>query len=315
MVAAVGIALNARRIASEYRTYVLLGDGESAEGSVWEAADDCAPRRASIRCAAITDVNGLGQSGPSMWEHDMDAYAARWHAFGWHAVRVDGHDVQAILDAFDEARSTKGRPTMILAKTLKGKGISMAEGKTGWHGKAFKKGEEARRRSAELEAQLVPEDEPRRAVPRAASHGQVRRVPPRRGTSVPPAVRARRQRRHARGVRHGARRARRRRRPRSSRSTATSRTRPSAKSSRRSIRDRFYREFHRRAGDDRRGDGAGRPRRHPVSVHLRRVSHARGRLHPDGGDQQRRTSRWPGRTPASRLARMARRRWRSKTSR
>ncbi len=156
--AAIGIALNARRIASEYRTYALLGDGESAEGSVWEAAEVAASNRLDSLCG-ITDVNGLGQSGPSIWDHDMEAYASRWSGFGWHAIVVDGHDVTALLNAFEEARRTKGRPTMVLARTVKGKGISIAEGKPGWHGKAFKKGGELDAVIKELESQLVPEDE------------------------------------------------------------------------------------------------------------------------------------------------------------
>ena len=157
--AAVGIALNARRIKSEYRTYVLMGDGETAEGSVWESANAGAKAQLDNLCA-ITDVNGLGQSGPALWQHDMEAYAVRWRAFGWHAIIVDGHDVPAILSALEEARRTKGRPTMILARTEKGKGISLFEGKPGWHGKPLKKGEEMQRAIDELEAQFVPEDEP-----------------------------------------------------------------------------------------------------------------------------------------------------------
>ena len=157
--AAVGSALNARRINSDYRTYVLLGDGESAEGSVWEAAEAAAHDRLDSLCG-LTDVNGLGQSGPSIWNHDMDAYAAKWRAFGWHAIVLDGHDVNALLDAYEQARQTKGRPTMILAHTLKGKGIPLAEGKSGWHGKAFKKGAEFDAVLKELDAQLLPEDEP-----------------------------------------------------------------------------------------------------------------------------------------------------------
>ena len=164
--AGVGIALNARRIASDYRTYVLLGDGESAEGSVWEAADVAAFYALDSLCG-ITDVNALGQSGPTRWQHDLEAIAARWRAFGWHTILVDGHDLPAILGALDEARSTKGRPTMILARTLKGRGISFMEGKAGWHGKAVKKGEELDRALAELQAQFVPEDEPARPRPPA----------------------------------------------------------------------------------------------------------------------------------------------------
>src|SRR3984893_12452565 len=154
--AAVGIALNARRIASSYRTYVLLGDGESAEGSVWEAGDVATMDRLDSLCA-ITDVNGLGQSRPTMWQHDMEQFARRWRAFGWHAIVIDGHDMTAILDALDEARKTKGQPTMILARTIKGKGVSFVEGKEGWHGKVFKKGEELDRALAELETQFVPD--------------------------------------------------------------------------------------------------------------------------------------------------------------
>ena len=148
--AAVGISLNARRIKSDYRTYVLLGDGESAEGSVWEAANIASMDGLDNLCG-ITDVNGLGQSRPTMWNHDMDQFARRWQAFGWHAVVIDGHDLAAILDALEEARRTKGKPTMILARTIKGKGVSFAEGRDGWHGKAFKKGEELDRALAELE--------------------------------------------------------------------------------------------------------------------------------------------------------------------
>jgi transketolase len=157
--AGVGIALNARRIKSDYRTYVLLGDGESAEGSVWEAAEAAAHDRLDSLCG-ITDVNGLGQSGPSIWNHDVDAYATKWRAFGWHAIVVDGHDLTGLLNAFDEARSTKGQPTMIVARTIKGKGLSLAEGKSGWHGKAFKKGEELDAVLRNLQSQFVPEDEP-----------------------------------------------------------------------------------------------------------------------------------------------------------
>ena len=163
--AAVGIALNARRIASPYRTYALLGDAESAEGSVWEAADLAAFDALDSLCG-ITDVNALGQSGPTAWKHDMEALARRWRAFGWHALVVDGHDLSAIVGALDEARRTKGRPTMILAKTIKGKGLPSIEGKDGWHGKALKKGEEADKAVAELESQLVPEPEPLPPIPR-----------------------------------------------------------------------------------------------------------------------------------------------------
>jgi transketolase len=169
--AAVGIALNARRIKSDYRTYVMLGDGESAEGSVWEAAEIAAQDGLDNLCA-ITDVNGLGQSRATMWKHDLQQFARRWEAFGWHTITIDGHDLNQILDAFAEARRTKGRPTMIVAGTVKGKGISVAEGKDNWHGKAFKKGEELDGVLAELERQFVPQSKDVdlvRSIPKPAS--------------------------------------------------------------------------------------------------------------------------------------------------
>ena len=184
--AASGIALNARRIGSDYRTYVLMGDGESAEGSVWEAANVAAFDRIDSLCG-ITDVNALGQSGPTQWQHDLEALAARWRAFGWNALLVNGHDLPEILDALDEARQTRGRPTMILAKTLKGKGVSVMEGNGGWHGKPLKKGEELDKALAELQSQFVPEDgsvpipTPRPEPPRTNA-GAARRAPARQGT-------------------------------------------------------------------------------------------------------------------------------------
>jgi transketolase len=184
--AGVGIALNARRIGSDYRTYVLLGDGETAEGSVWEAADMAAFDKLDSLCG-ITDVNALGQSGPTQWQHDLEALAARWRAFGWHALTVDGHDIAAVLDALETARQTRGRPTMIVARTLKGKGISLIEGKGGWHGKPLKKGEEADKAIAELESQFVPEDEPARPQRRTESSKPARRKDAKPGTVGPSA--------------------------------------------------------------------------------------------------------------------------------
>ena len=150
----VGTALNARRIGSDYRTYVVLGDGEMAEGSVWEAANIALHYDLDNLCGVI-DVNGLGQSQATQFYHQMSPIAARWTAFGWHTVVVDGHDIPSLLQAYAEARATKGRPTMVLAQTLKGKGLAAIEGKEGWHGKALKKGEEADKALAELQKQMV----------------------------------------------------------------------------------------------------------------------------------------------------------------
>jgi len=153
--AGIGTALNARRIGSDYRTYVLLGDGETAEGSVWEAAAAGSFNKLDNLCG-ITDINKYGQSRATQLEHDLETYAARWQAFGWHTIQVDGHDVQALVDAYDEARATKGRPTMILAKTFKGQGVESVAGKDGWHGKALA-GEDADKAIKELEAQYIEE--------------------------------------------------------------------------------------------------------------------------------------------------------------
>jgi transketolase len=172
--AAVGIALNAKRIASDYRTYVLLGDGESAEGSVWEAGDVAGHLELDNLCG-ITDVNGLGQSQATQWQHRLEEFSRRWTAFGWHAIVVDGHDLGAIVAALAEAKQTKGRPTMIVAGTVKGKGVSFCAGKDGWHGKAFKKGSELDTALAELQAQFVATNDPRPAIP---APGQRRVEPP-----------------------------------------------------------------------------------------------------------------------------------------
>ena len=162
--AGIGTALNARRIGSDYRTYVLLGDGESAEGSVWEAAEAGAFHKLDNLCG-ITDVNAYGQSRTTQLEHDLEALAARWRAFGWHAIKVDGHDINALLAAYDEARATKGRPTMIVAHTFKGQGVESIAGKDGWHGKALKAGEELDKAIRELESQYVKTDDPAPVIP------------------------------------------------------------------------------------------------------------------------------------------------------
>lgn len=146
----VGMALNGKYLDKlDYRVYVLLGDGEIAEGGVWEAAAMAAHYRLD-NLIGIIDVNGLGQSQRTMYDHDVETYRARFAAFGWQAVAIDGHNLEEILAALDTARSTKDRPTMIVARTLKGKGVSFLEDKEGWHGKPLKKGEELERALKEL---------------------------------------------------------------------------------------------------------------------------------------------------------------------
>jgi len=167
LAAGIGTALNARRIESDYRTYVLMGDGESAEGSVWEAAESAMFHRLDNLCA-IVDVNGFGQSRSTQYGRDAEAHATRWRAFGWHAMVIDGHDLEQVLAALAEARRTKDRPTMIAARTLKGKGCSIFEGKDGWHGKALKKGAEEDQALAELNAQYVTTSDPAPVIPKPA---------------------------------------------------------------------------------------------------------------------------------------------------
>ncbi|MGW7299099.1 transketolase [Streptomyces sp. NPDC054829] len=139
----VGIALAGARLdRTGYRVWVLCGDSELAEGSVWEAAEQAAYEHLD-NLTAIVDVNRLGQRGPTRYGHDLDAYARRFAAFGWHTVEVDGHDVDAVDRAYGEARSTKGQPTVILARTLKGKGVASVEDREGLHGKPLKDADEA----------------------------------------------------------------------------------------------------------------------------------------------------------------------------
>ncbi len=129
-----GVALAQGEDASGARTFVLCGDAEIAEGSVWEAVN-VAGHYGIGNLVCIVDVNGLGQSGETMYGHDVAAYVDRFGAFGWHALPVDGHDIEALLEAYDVVRAQAQRPTVLLARTLKGKGIPFAEGKNGWHGK------------------------------------------------------------------------------------------------------------------------------------------------------------------------------------
>jgi transketolase len=117
-----------------FRTWVICGDSEMAEGSMWEAAEHAAYYELD-HLAAIVDVNRLGQRGETMHGWDLTSYTRRFEAFGWHAIEIDGHDVEAIDAAYREAEATTGRPTAIVARTVKGKGYSKVENQNGWHGK------------------------------------------------------------------------------------------------------------------------------------------------------------------------------------
>jgi len=132
----VGLALGARLAGRDIRAWVLLGDGETAEGSVWEAAQLAAHTRLD-HVVALVDVNGLGQSGPTMHGHDLEAYRRRFAAFNWRVHLVDGHDMRAIVKAVRWAQRGRGTPSAIVARTVKGRGIEDVEGLDGWHGKAL----------------------------------------------------------------------------------------------------------------------------------------------------------------------------------
>jgi len=135
---AAGLAFAAKLDHAQHRVYCLLGDGEVAEGSVWEAAAFASHYKLSNLCAVV-DVNRLGQSDPTMLQHDTGTYARRFAAFGWQAYEIDGHNLAHILDAFDRAAHAKDQPAVLIARTFKGKGVSFIENKNGWHGKAVPK--------------------------------------------------------------------------------------------------------------------------------------------------------------------------------
>lgn len=132
---AVGLALAARLDKASWRVYVMLGDGEIQEGQVWEAAM-AASHHGLDNLTAYLDYNGLQIDGPVEEVMSISPVADKWRAFGWNVIEVDGHDISAILRATRDARETKGRPTIIVARTVKGRGVSFMEGKHGWHGKA-----------------------------------------------------------------------------------------------------------------------------------------------------------------------------------
>ena len=145
-----GMALNGKYLdASDYRVYVLLGDGETAEGGVWEAAA-LASHYQLNNLIGVIDVNALGQSQRTMYAFDIDTYCRRFEAFGWQTIGIDGHNFDEILTAIDKAKASTDKPTMIVAKTFKGKGVSFLENEDNWHGKAVPKGEDLDKALAEL---------------------------------------------------------------------------------------------------------------------------------------------------------------------
>ena len=138
-----GMALVGKMDDAPYRVYAVLGDGELEEGQVWEAAMFAAHYKLDNLCAFV-DNNGLQIDGNIDCVLSPNPIADKWRAFGWHVIEIDGHDIQEIFMALDQARTVKGQPTMIVAHTVKGKGVSFMENQAGWHGAAPKPDEKDR---------------------------------------------------------------------------------------------------------------------------------------------------------------------------
>lgn len=150
--AAVGMALAAKHQGKTFRTYAVLGDGEIEEGQIWEAFMAAAKWKLDNLCAFI-DVNGLQIDGATADVMPSEPIDRKVEAFNWHVIKIDGHDFAQILSALAEARQTKGQPTAIVMKTVKGKGVSFMENQAGWHGKA-PNDEQFAQAKADLEAQI-----------------------------------------------------------------------------------------------------------------------------------------------------------------
>ena len=150
---AVGMAMGAKLKGQDYRVYSILGDGEVAEGQVWEAMMAAAKYKLDNLCA-IVDVNGLQIDGRTEDVMPTEPLDKKFESFGAHVIKADGHDFDSIKAAFAEARTVKGQPTVILAKTVKGKGVSFMENQAGWHGKA-PNAEQYTQAKAELEAKIA----------------------------------------------------------------------------------------------------------------------------------------------------------------
>ncbi len=132
---ACGMALAAKLDGKNWRTYAIIGDGESEEGQIWEAAMFAAHYKLDNLCA-VFDFNGLQIDGPVTEVMNPTPHDKKLEAFGFHVITIDGHDFEQIAAAFEEAKTVKGKPTAIIAKTVKGKGVSFMENQVGWHGSA-----------------------------------------------------------------------------------------------------------------------------------------------------------------------------------
>ena len=135
--AACGMALSAKVYGNDYRTYAIVGDGESEEGQVWEAAMFAAHYKLD-NLVAVLDLNGLQIDGAITEVMNPTPHDEKFRAFGWHVITINAHDFEEIAAAFAEAKTVKGKPTVIIAKSVKGKGVSYMENKCEWHGQAPK---------------------------------------------------------------------------------------------------------------------------------------------------------------------------------
>lgn len=146
---ALGMSLAARIDKKSYRVYVLMGDGEIQEGNIWEAAMACSHYKCD-NLTAMLDYNRFQIDGKTCEVMELEPLAAKWQAFGWHTIEINGHNMREILAAFSEAQSVKGKPSIIIAHTVKGKGVSFMENVCDFHGRAPSK-EETERALKELE--------------------------------------------------------------------------------------------------------------------------------------------------------------------
>ena len=150
---AVGMAMGLKRKGSDSKVYVMMGDGEMAEGPTWEAAMSAAKYHLDNLCAVV-DVNGLQIDGATKDVMPSEPLDQKFAAFNWNVIHVNGHDYDALIAAFEAAAACKGKPTVLIAKTTKGKGVSFMENNAGWHGKA-PNDEQYAQAKAEVEAKLA----------------------------------------------------------------------------------------------------------------------------------------------------------------
>ena len=301
----VGVALSGKYLDKlPYRVWCLCGDSEMAEGSMWEAFEHAAFYELE-NLTAIIDVNRLGQRGETMHGWDLNSYAKRAEAFGWKAIEIEGHDLEEIDRAYQEALHTHGQPTVIVAHTLKGKGVKEVENQLNWHGKALDHPDEAIEELGGIRNIVVDVPKPEAAEPTHV-RGQGRGAADVRG--------GRQGRRNAHGIRRSAARPRghaRRRRRRGRRGLELDLRRVLPRRAPRPL----LRDVHREAAD---GRGRRRLAGAQAGTRSRRPSRRSSRAPTTSSawpPSRARTSACADRTPVSRSARTGRCRWRSRISR